>query len=425
MLPPFPYERVMQRGVIDACAYNNSTDYHVHGGSPRGFHHELLKEFAGHLGVKARVVELHARFDEALEGVNEDHYDLVAMSACASERRRGEVLFSDPLFHSRWVIVQDRERPRVDSLHRLEGREVCCQPGSEGRRVLERLRDSLGVSFKITEVEGSTYEEILGMVERGEVAMAIASEHAALVAARRASRLDCSLALPGSFPVAWAVSREAIFLHAEINHWLDDLKKSGKLAVIYNRYFNNPSPVAARRGTISVYDPLVKEHARLVEWDWRLLAALIYKESRFDPDAISRFGAVGLMQVMPRTAIDLGCLDYLSPRDNIRAGVTYLRSLQTLFARYPIEPEERTKFILAAYNAGPGHVFDAMRLAEERDKDPYTWDGNVDYFLLNKSRPEFYRHALATHGYCDGKQVYDFVNEIIETYAHYKNIILE
>ncbi|MDR1273293.1 MAG: transporter substrate-binding domain-containing protein [Odoribacteraceae bacterium] len=425
--PPFPHERIEERGVIDVCMYRNFTDYYLHDGMPRGFHHELVNDFVRHMGLKLHV-ETGANFDEALRGLGEDHYDLVAMSLCVTGGRREEVAFSDPLFYSRWVIVRDRNSPRLDSLRQLAGREVFYHPGSEGRRVLERLRDSLRVSFQITEATGCTGEELLLAAARGEMPLVIAAGHVARVATRAMPRLDGSLALPGAFPVAWALPREATFLLADVNGWLEQFKKSGKLAALRDRYFNAPvsSSLARRdRSRISAYDSIIKENARLIGWDWRLLAALIHQESRFKPGVVSGFGAVGLMQVMPRTAITLGFPAYLSPRDNIRAGIAYLKFLQNVFSRYPFSPGERVKFILAAYNAGPGHVLDAMKLAEAYDHDPYTWENNVDYFLLNKSNPEFYRHVLVNHGYCDGKQVFAFVNEIIDTYNHYQNIIPE
>jgi membrane-bound lytic murein transglycosylase F len=415
----FPHERIEERGIIDVCMYQNATDYYLYQGIPRGFQHELLEDFTRRMSFDLHV-DLNANFDEALDGLVNDHYDLVAMNICVTAERAARVAFTDPLFHTRWVIVQSKHHPRLETLEQLAGREIYHHPGSEGRRVLERLRDTLRVPFRVT--EGPPHEELLLRLERGEIALAIMTEHVA----RGAPDLDRTLLLPGRHPVAWAVPRAATYLLADLNAWLREITANGQLAALRARYLTYPFPASRTRRAhrhISPYDTIIKENARLIGWDWRLLAALIHKESRFQPEAISPFGAVGLMQVMPGTAIRLGHPSYLSPRDNIRAGIAYIGHLQQLFARYPLDPDERTKFILAAYNAGPGHLLDAMRLAEAHDHDPYTWDDNVEYFLLNKSRPEYYRHPLVRHGYCDGKQARDFVNDILATYHHYKNII--
>jgi len=79
--------------------------------------------------------------------------------------------------------------------------------------------------------------------------------------------------------------------------------------------------------------------------------------------------------------------------------------------------------VLASYNAGIAHVYDARRLAEKNNKDPNIWDENVDYYLLNKSKPEFYRDSIVKYGYCRGEETYNFVSEIFERYEHYKNVI--
>ncbi len=81
------------------------------------------------------------------------------------------------------------------------------------------------------------------------------------------------------------------------------------------------------------------------------------------------------------------------------------------------------KFILASYNAGIAHVFDARRLAEKYEKNPNVWANNVDYYLLNKSKPKYYRDSVVKYGYCRGEESYNFVNEILERYEHYKNVL--
>ena len=92
------------------------------------------------------------------------------------------------------------------------------------------------------------------------------------------------------------------------------------------------------------------------------------------------------------------------------------------FFAHPIDSTERLKFILASYNAGPGHVLDAMRLAQKYGKDPSKWDNQVDYYILHKNEPLYYRAPEAKNGYCNGKQTYNYVRQVMETYNNYKNI---
>ena len=129
------------------------------------------------------------------------------------------------------------------------------------------------------------------------------------------------------------------------------------------------------------------------------------------------------MQVMPETSLQLGFEEYEEPKDNIHVGAYYLKYLANKFNKFDLDTLEQIKFTLAAYNAGLGHVLDAIRLAESYGKNPKVWDNNVDYFMLHKSQPEIYQDSVVRFGYCDGKQTFNFVNNIMENYTHYKNTI--
>ncbi len=92
------------------------------------------------------------------------------------------------------------------------------------------------------------------------------------------------------------------------------------------------------------------------------------------------------------------------------------------FSSQPIDSSERLKFVLAAYNAGPGHVLDAIRLANKYGKDATLWDNNVDYYLLHKTNRNITGIPCLKNGYCNGRQTYKYVRQVLETYNNYKNI---
>jgi membrane-bound lytic murein transglycosylase F len=176
-------------------------------------------------------------------------------------------------------------------------------------------------------------------------------------------------------------------------------------------------------GRISQYDELIKKYSGLIGWDWRLLASVIYQESGFDPTAQSWAGAYGLMQLMPNTARRFG-VDRNSPPDqHIRAGVEFIKWLDDRFREKIPDQQERIKFILASYNIGYGHIEDAMNLAEKYGKDPHVWDNSVDEFLMMKSNQKYYMDPVVKYGYCRGIETYNFVSEVLERYADYKNIL--
>ena len=424
---PGTLEKIEQRGVLNVCSYYNTTDYYVYKGIPKGFHYVLVKDFADYLGVKLNI-EINTNIDESIQKLNEGQYDLIAMSLSVTDSRKEDVQFSPSLFTTSQVLVQHTSDTLLQSLDDLKGKEIFLQEGTSFTRFLQHLSDSLQLNLKITELKDVTFEDILLKIENGEIPYTVIDKNIAQIASQYMKHIDYSIQLSAESPVAWAVTKKATLLDEEINTWLDAIKKSGKLNVLYNRYYKNSYITSLhnskyyklKNGVISSFDPIIKKEARAIGWDWRLLAAVIYQESGFDPEATSHLGAIGLMQVMPETSQQLGFEEYEEPKDNIHVGAYYLKYLENKFNKFDLDSLEQIKF---TYNAGLGHVLDAIRLAESYGKNPKVWDNNVDYFMLHKSQPEIYRDSIVRFGYCDGKQTFNFVNNIMENYTHYKNTI--
>ncbi len=201
--------------------------------------------------------------------------------------------------------------------------------------------------------------------------------------------------------------------------------------MIYNKYFRNQHTVnmvssdyyVLGSGKISRYDEVVKRESERIGWDWRLVSSLIYQESRFNPQAVSWAGAFGLMQLMPATAGRFGVSRNTSPESHIRAGVSFIKWLDKRFEGVIPDSIERTKFVLAAYNVGKGHVDDARRLTEKYGDNPDIWEDNVEKWLLNKSQPKYYRDPVVKHGYARGIETTNYVRQVTDRYEHYKNIV--
>jgi len=131
------------------------------------------------------------------------------------------------------------------------------------------------------------------------------------------------------------------------------------------------------------------------------------------------------MQIMPLTGENFGIDITASPESNMKAGIEYINWLHTIFDSKIPDEKERINFILASYNAGPGHVLDAMKLAEKHGMDPYKWEGNVAVWLLKKSEPKYFNDDVVKNGYFRGTESVAFVSQVINRYGHYKNIIPE
>ncbi len=424
-------EKIMIRGTLDISTFYNTTDYYVYRGITRGFHYDLAQDFAEYLGVKLRIIEVNNNIDTAIHRLQEGFFDLLAVSLTPTPERKERLSFSQPFFKTDEVLVRHKESAPIQNHSELDGKEIfISKSASSYKKVLQQIQDSLNIHIYITEIEHYSYEELIHLVETGEIDYTVIDENIAQASSYSMNNIDYSFKLKGDIAVSWATKPEAKLLTAEIDAWLKQIRKSGKLNYLYNRYFRNRPLVPhhtskyalIKKGDISVFDQLLKKESQKLNWDWRLLAALVYTESQFNPEAESEVGAYGLMQVIPETADQFKVTDYFQPDSNVYVGVEYLKYLDKYFSVFPIDSTERVKFILASYNAGAGHVLDAIRLAQKYGKNPNVWDNNVDFYILHKNKPEYYRDPVAKNGYCNGVQTYKYVQSVLDTYNNYKNI---
>lgn len=171
---------------------------------------------------------------------------------------------------------------------------------------------------------------------------------------------------------------------------------------------------------ISPYDSLFRVYADTVGWDWKMLAAVAYVESKFDTAAVSNVGAQGLMQIMPITARAMGIPEGMesNPAESVRAATHYFAYLSRLFRRVP--EGERTNFVLAAYNAGFGHIHDAMRLAHKYGKNRHIWNDNVETYLRHLNDSVYYTDSLCRNGRFVGTETTLFVRKVQHKYSEYR-----
>jgi len=219
----------------------------------------------------------------------------------------------------------------------------------------------------------------------------------------------------------WYVARQNVALSQQLNLFIKNEYKGLNYNVIYNRYFKHvnrqqlPENFDATK-PLSPYDALFKKYATTLNYDWRLLAAQAFQESRFNARATSHQGARGLMQVLPRTAKAYGVSNLYDPEQSLIAAT---RHLQWLYDRFPTikDSSERVWFTLAAYNAGHGHVRDAQALARKMGLKDDVWDGNVAKAMLALSDPRNYKHSR--YGYVRGTEPVNYVADIKQRYRIY------
>ncbi|MFA0961420.1 transporter substrate-binding domain-containing protein [Roseivirga sp. BDSF3-8] len=438
----FDLEKIKERGTLRAIIDNSSTGYFVYKGQPMGYEYELLTLLADHLEVKLEILPT-VDIDEAFTKLNKGEGDIIAHNLTITKDRKEKAEFTDHLYTVKQVLVQRKpDNWRKMKRHQIEdalvrnpidliGREVYVRKSSSYFTRLENLSEEVGGDIIIVEDFADVEtERLIRKVAEGDIEYTVADEDIAMVNATYYSNLDVKTAI--SFPqrIAWGVRKNAPGLLTEVNAWLERMKKKPEFYVIYKKYFKNNKAIQKRGQSqyasfagnkISPYDSLIKDAASTIGWDWRLLAAQVYQESKFDPYAQSWAGAVGLMQLMPSTAETYGAKNLYNPNQSLKAGTKYIEFLQDMWLEKVADSTERVKFVLASYNVGAGHVLDARALCRKYGKDPENWE-DVEYYLVRKSKPKYFKDPVVNQGYCRGEEPAQYVRNILEYYDHYNRL---
>lgn len=219
---------------------------------------------------------------------------------------------------------------------------------------------------------------------------------------------------------AWAVSEDKEDELRQINIWISHMTQSDEFQKISDRYSGAFNPIRrAERGVrtsrISPYDEIIRKHAAELGWDWRMLAAVVYQESKFSINSRSFRGAQGLMQVMPSTATYYGIDDLLDPEKNLRAGTRHLKRLQNLFNKSGLDQNELIKFTLAAYNAGEGRIADCRNFAASMQADSTRWDEIVKIIPLMRE-DAILEEASVKLGKFQGYETIAYIDSIMSIY---------
>jgi len=436
-------DSVIKRGKLKAVTDYGSLSYLIYRGEPIGYQYEMLKDFTNYLGVELELV-IESNLNKSIEMLNNNEIDLLAMGLTITSERTKQFSFTSPIMISRQVLVQ-RKPPGFDKMRTadeieshllrntldLANIQINVQKGTIFANRLLTLSDEIADSIFIIH-DDREIEELIIAVANGELDYTVADEHVAIAVARYYRNIDVKT--PLSFPqkIAWAAKKGQTGLADTISSWLSEFNRSLKSRLLYNKYFKN---IRSKRivnsqynsysgGQLSPYDDEIKAAAKIIGWDWRLLASLVYQESEFKPNVQSWVGAYGLMQLMP-SVLDKYGLDSTSvdPASQLNAGVRHLIYIQKQLPSEITDSTEQIKFLLASYNCGLGHVLDARRLAEKHDKSPNIWTSGVDSCILNLSEKEYYHDSVVYYGYVRGEETYNFVEEIIARYKIYSNLI--
>ncbi|WP_347330339.1 transporter substrate-binding domain-containing protein [Marinimicrobium locisalis] len=421
---------ILERKVLRVITRNNAATYYLYRGKLVGFEYELAKRFADSLGVRLQMVVPDSH-DEMIPMLREGKGDLVAAFMTRTDDRAEEVAFSRPYHYATETVVGQARETELESAEALAGRTLHLRRSSSYWDTAEALRKK-GIDVELEAVPDTMEtEQIIDRVADGDFDLTIADSH--ILRSELTWRDDVTGLLSLGEPIShsWAVRQNNPRLLEAINSFWNKEYRGLHYNIFYKRYFEDHSRIKAHREGrvdlgegkgLSRWDDLAKAYGEQYDFDWRLILAQMYQESEFDPDAVSWVGAEGLMQVMPRTAKELGLYPMDNPKISVHAGVKYMEWLRYRFPeRLPVE--QQMWFSLAAYNAGVGHVRDARRLADQKGWDPDQWFNHVERAMLLLSQKKYYQHAR--FGFVRGQEPVNYVRHIRDRYRAYVRLTEE
>ena len=370
------------------------TGFFILKGDTMGYDYDRVCDFARSHGIALRF-KVARSMPELLKMLDKRSVDLLACEIPVTAEYKSRVLHCGAVNSTHQVLVQHSGAGLIHDVTQLIGRDVFVEKGSKYESRLRNLDNEVGGGIVIHTVEGEAAlpTELIQRVSRREIDFTIVDSDIAQMNLSYYDSLNIQLKVGFEQRSSWAVSRR---------------NKVDTFAV-------------TPPGGICPYDSVFKLYAKQLGWDWRLLAAIAFCESGFDPNATSWMGARGIMQVMPKTArlfgVDEASLS--NPEVSVRVASQILKELDGIM-RSRTSAANRIKFVLAAYNAGSGHVTDAIALAAKYELNPREWEENVEQAMLWKMDPEYYNDSVCSNGYCRGTEPVDYVVKVLNCYEEYK-----
>ena len=399
------------------------TGFFILKGDTMGYDYDRICDFARSRGIALKF-KVARSMKDLLEMLKHKQVDVLACEIPVTAEYKSRVLHCGAVNETYQVLVQHSGPGMIYDVTQLIGRDVYVEKGSKYESRLRNLHTVEG--------EKALPTELIQHVSRHEIPFTIVDSDIAQMNLSYYDSINIGLKVGFAQRSSWAVDKRNRWLADTINAWAASANAQEYSKQALKHYFEmnrGPKPDSVKVDTLAVtppggispYDHVFKQYAQELGWDWRLLAAIAFSESGFNPDATSWMGARGIMQVMPKTARSFGVdeKDLGNPEVSIRVASKILKELDGIM-RSKTGPADRIKFVLAAYNAGSGHVTDAIALARKYELDPRVWAENVEQAMLWKMDPEYYNDSVCSNGYCRGTEPVDYVVKVLNCYDNYK-----
>lgn len=410
------------------------TGFFILKGDTMGYDYDRICDFARSQGIALRF-NVARSMPELIKMLEKRKVDVLACEIPVTAEYKTRVLHCGAVNETYQVLVQHSGADAISDVTQLIGRKIYVEKGSKYESRLRNLDNEVGGGIDIVTVEGKEAlpTQLIAGVSSRKIGYTIVDSDIAQMNFYYYDSININMRVGFAQHSSWAVNKRDRWLADSIDAWAatGNAREYNKQALKHYFEMNRGKPDTAQQkvqivtplGAISPYDSIFQHYAQQMGWDWRLLAAIAYSESGFNTNARSWMGACGLMQVMPRTARGFGMdeADLADPDVSVHVASLLLRQVEGIM-RNRASQDERIKFVLAAYNAGAGHVIDAIALARKHGLDPRVWNENVEQAMLWKMDPQYYNDSVCANGYCRGTETVDYVTRVLNRYEEYKKV---
>lgn len=407
-------QEIISRGELRISTLNSPLTYFNTRQGPGGLDYELAKRFANYLGVKLVVIP-HQNINDLFDDLDADDADLLAAGLIYNQERLSRARTGPAYYSVSQQLVYRLGTPRPKSFADIKGR-LAVASGSAHVSTLKQLKQDKYPDLAWESSSDLTSKELLERVADGKLDYTLGDSVTIALLQRIHPQLAVAFDVTDEEPVTWYLKRDGDdSLYAAMLDFYSQMVDDGTLARLEEKYLGHVGSfdyvdtktfLSAIDSVLPNFRPLFEKYAN--EIDWKLLAAIAYQESHWNPQATSPTGVRGLMMLTRATADGLGVNDRLDPEESIQGGALYL---QRLMAKVPdsVPEDERIWFSLAAYNMGWGHMLDARKLTKAQKGNPDSWV-DVKQRLPMLSQKRYYPQL--TYGYARGREAYNYVENI-------------
>ncbi|USD41776.1 membrane-bound lytic murein transglycosylase MltF [Vibrio sp. SCSIO 43135] len=428
--PKSELDQIRERGVLRVGTLNNQLSYYIGPDGPAGLDYELAREFANELGVKLEMKPAY-RMSSLYPALKNGEIDIIAAGLSQSEERLKNFRAGPVYYYVSQQVVYKKGQWRPRNLEQLLERQPSLIEESSQEKVLTIVDDShfknslsevqqKHPEFKYSVDINADVNELLKQVSNGDLQFTVADSVEISLSQRIYPDIALAFELTEDQPISWFLNRsDDESLYALLIEFFGGLQQSNQLAALEEKYIGHVNSfdyvdtrafIRALDSKLPKWAPLFQEYSD--EFDWRLVAALAYQESHWNPKAKSPTGVRGMMMLTLPTAKSVGVSDRLDPEQSVWGGVEYLRRM---VGRVPdsIAEHEKIWFALASYNVGYGHMMDARRLTKWQGGNPDAWADVKDRLPLLRQKKYY---SQTRYGFARGDEARNYVENIRRYY---------